>query len=771
MNQQDMTSQAATQQRKSSLAWARPKLSRASGRQHTKIWLQPATLLLGTLALCLAVLSSSFVARRPVWQTQIDVGAEGRFLAEGQMAKVENFYGFQTAEVSLHDQRSFRWTSGRASLVVPGALHIQPLVVRIVACGCRSDQSPAPVSLLLNNSEVLRFTAGQEWQSYQVVAPLSLTHPDYGLMVELRTPEWRSPDGRDLGVAVDRIELRQAAASRLSDVGSTLAVMLGVVGLAWRRRGLVSPLLLVTSWLVVNALYQPQLLPPWLNSSVLLAGWLLLALMHGRSVWAALASSILSVWLVLSPQFLGRWLVDDALISFRYAHNFITGHGLVFNAGERVEGYTNFLWTMLLAAVMVVGVDPVVASAALTLLLAFVIVLLTVVLAKQVMSSGWAWTAAGLLVVNAPFLLYTSWGSGMETALFTALALATVVALARDQWKTAGLLTVLTLLTRPDGILLAAVGGLSALLVGKRCRLWSPFVTYSTIIILLFGPYYVWRWSYYGYPLPNTFYVKVGSSGAQVIRGLGYLWAFGRDYWILGTGLGGALIGLWVWRRTAQRRTMVSVLITAFASLYALYVVMVGGDWMPGARFGVPLAPLLAILTIWGLAGLVKGIPRLLAPVAALLVLLIVALALRLPSESKSNAASRVYRHDYLVKVHREVGRWINLHTPANVTITEDWAGATPYYADRPTIDILGLNDLYIAHLPSSTLGSGLAGHEKTDAGYVLGRRPEIIPWNASPYLSHHPLFEANYQREMFNGPEGRGISLFVRRDVHLVEH
>src|SRR5262249_43827913 len=47
----------------------------------------------------------------------------------------------------------------------------------------------------------------------------------------------------------------------------------------------------------------------------------------------------------------GPWLlVDDAFISFRYALNLARGQGLVFNPGERVEGYTNFLWTVLLAA-------------------------------------------------------------------------------------------------------------------------------------------------------------------------------------------------------------------------------------------------------------------------------------------------------------------------------------------------------------------------------------------------------------------------------------
>ena len=43
------------------------------------------------------------------------------------------------------------------------------------------------------------------------------------------------------------------------------------------------------------------------------------------------------------------FLCDDAFISFRYARNLLEGHGLVFNPGEYVEGYSNFLWTLELA--------------------------------------------------------------------------------------------------------------------------------------------------------------------------------------------------------------------------------------------------------------------------------------------------------------------------------------------------------------------------------------------------------------------------------------
>jgi len=54
-----------------------------------------------------------------------------------------------------------------------------------------------------------------------------------------------------------------------------------------------------------------------------------------------------------------RFVQDDAFISFRYARNWVNGHGLVFNPGERVEGYTNFLWTLLCALPIKMDWDPV----------------------------------------------------------------------------------------------------------------------------------------------------------------------------------------------------------------------------------------------------------------------------------------------------------------------------------------------------------------------------------------------------------------------------
>ena len=66
--------------------------------------------------------------------------------------------------------------------------------------------------------------------------------------------------------------------------------------------------------------------------------------------------------LVVLQYFYWYFTVDDAFISFRYAENVTQGHGLTFNPGERVEGYTNFLWVLILAFFHVLGADTVVTA-------------------------------------------------------------------------------------------------------------------------------------------------------------------------------------------------------------------------------------------------------------------------------------------------------------------------------------------------------------------------------------------------------------------------
>jgi hypothetical protein len=93
-----------------------------------------------------------------------------------------------------------------------------------------------------------------------------------------------------------------------------------------------------------------------------------------------------------------------------------------------------------------------------------------------------------------------------------------------------------------------------------------------------------------------------------------------------------------------------------------------------------------------------------------------------------------------------------------------------PYYAERPTIDVLGLNDEHIAHQPGTSLGQAKAGHEKTDPAYVLGRRPEIITWSAAAHLGGHPALQTEYRIVEVTGPQRPALKLLLRRDSGLLQ-
>src|SRR2546423_1273937 len=82
---------------------------------------------------------------------------------------------------------------------------------------------------------------------------------------------------------------------------------------------------------------------------------------HPPNVWPMIAG--LSIMFSGLYRAIGlRWISDDAFITMRYVKNFVKGNGLVYNMGERVEGYTHFLWLMILAAARTIGFDPVDAS-------------------------------------------------------------------------------------------------------------------------------------------------------------------------------------------------------------------------------------------------------------------------------------------------------------------------------------------------------------------------------------------------------------------------
>ena len=159
------------------------------------------------------------------------------------------------------------------------------------------------------------------------------------------------------------------------------------------------------------------------------------------------------------------FLCDDAFVSFRYARNLLEGHGLVFNVGERVEGYTNFLWTLELAALWgIFGLRPEHAAPWLSAACTAATVAATLWWAARLpelkQRKLTAWMALGLLCSSATFAVWTS-GGGLETRQFTLFVVLSVVCLSlyrrsRRGLTAASLSLAAAALTRPEGLLIAA---------------------------------------------------------------------------------------------------------------------------------------------------------------------------------------------------------------------------------------------------------------------------------------------------------------------------
>ncbi|MDE0004189.1 MAG: hypothetical protein OXQ29_15985, partial [Rhodospirillaceae bacterium] len=281
------------------------------------------------------------------------------------------------------------------------------------------------------------------------------------------------------------------------------------------------------------------------------------------------------------------FLCDDAFISFRYVRNLLEGHGLVFNPGERVEGYSNFLWVLELSVLWgLFGLRPELSAPWLSV--ACTVGTIAAVLWWAARTPGLehrrllAWIAIGLLCSSATFAAWTSAG-GLETRQFTLFVVLAVVCLTVRCDSRWGLLAASCSLaaasyTRPEGPLLAvcciAWFILQRVVARRSLRLdLGELVWLVAPFVVLVAAHSVFRYGYYGEWLPNTYYAKHIRPWYE--SGFRYLWAA-----TLETGLY-LLVPLAVfalreaWRESRDLRHALPLLCII---LHAAYVLRIGGD-------------------------------------------------------------------------------------------------------------------------------------------------------------------------------------------------
>jgi hypothetical protein len=516
---------------------------------------------------------------------------------------------------------------------------------------------------------------------------------------------------------------------------------------------------------------------------------------------------------------------DDVFISFRYADNLARGHGLVFNLDERVEGYSNFLWTVFLALPVWLGVDRYelgmlwfakVVGALLGIATLFV-VSRTAALGKSPRKRLSAPLAALYLATSAPFLLWNV--GGLETPLVTLLlALSVFLHLREDRalssdpqapsipWSYA--LLCLAALTRPEPA--ALIVPLAALRIVRRVRRVPGARTllgearWLALFAVPYALFLAFRYAYYGELLPNTYYAKMYLDHRVTFRGASYLERAVTDLNLLWLAVACAVpIALSRW--VSYRAVVALVLLAAQLGI----VVREGGDWMPAYRLLAPMLPLVALLVVeaWDASGalaLTRLVPRGEVPAwiarpswvqawkarlerleqqrwavpltrgARVLarVALVVGIALGSLGSFEEVRVRGFVSGLSGVKMdafhHFEIARWMRreIREPGLLALGE--AGVVPYYTGLPVLDLFGLTDKHIAHQRGTM-------HHKLDVDYAFSRKPKYVlllvqrlpdgRLTSTHAYAETLLAEPRFEKEYVPLHEFERAILFVRRE------
>lgn len=399
---------------------------------------------------------------------------------------------------------------------------------------------------------------------------------------------------------------------------------------------------------------------------------------------------------------------DDSFITYRYAANLAGGAGLRFNPTDApLEGYSNFLWIVLLAAAARLGFDLAAAGALLGGLFGGLGVLVLWAILRRRGHNGWDLAVpVGLLAVAGPMLLYAV--SGMETALFASLLLLLILAAERLLGRPAaawglllGAVGSLAALARPEGVLalpvvVACLAAFEWRTVPERRRaVWRALAVAGLLFTGTQVVYHLWRVAYFDAFWPTPFIAKGASGGSTIdVWLVNFTQFFARQthyylplgYYYAAIALPAAVGARWAGRR-GERRPVECTALTLALVLAAVYFNFV--DWMPGMRYYAPLLGLL--LVPFGLLGPALRGPEagdgrttghgaylLLAVTLALFSLATLA-GLRLDSGrlQASTEASLI-----------ALGHWLGETMPPDAVLAMSDVGATPYYSGLHTVDI-----------------------------------------------------------------------------------
>lgn len=267
--------------------------------------------------------------------------------------------------------------------------------------------------------------------------------------------------------------------------------------------------------------------------------------------------SLLGCILFLQLKAIWPFTLDDMYITLRYAQHWANGDGLLWNIGaEPVEGYSNFLLVVIATLFIKVGIEPVVGLKILGIVGLFFTVVGIYCLSRLWFSPKYSLCTVIWLLIYRDEMIWVS--SGLETMLYQAFVVFSVFFISyllqhtkslgsshkHFSWVFLGLLLSLASYTRPEGIIWGAF--ILGLAIIQQCYIhyqisrrmfgfqlmkgwWLATITF----VLFVGPYFFWRWQYYGLLLPNTVYCKGFANNYFLMLDKAYL-QFAWPFFLLG---------------------------------------------------------------------------------------------------------------------------------------------------------------------------------------------------------------------------------------------
>jgi arabinofuranosyltransferase len=495
-----------------------------------------------------------------------------------------------------------------------------------------------------------------------------------------------------------------------------------------------------------------------------------------------------------------KWTVDDAYITYRYAAN-LAHHGeLTWNVGEDpIEGYTGLVLPVTLAGAIAAGLDPDATSKAIGVLAYFAGGLLLLMLQRRLGADAVVAAAVSVLYFVAPFM-FTHAVSGLETTLFTTMVLADLLLLAVCLQATGGhtrneaalsVALLATSLTRPEGVVLAGLSFAALGLATLRARRADLPRLARNVVVFFVAPaaaYFLWRYAYYGFPLPNTYYAKARSTfqGRSLLR----LARFASEYLAVPFAAAAALVAaraLPMLRGARERMRPLATSATVLVPAVIVgFVLVLAGQYAYSHlrmnysyRFFVPVFPaLLAIAGVLASAAYASlrssGAGRAVRVAVALLLVAAVGYqASRGYAGLRPEINFAAYQEDVLDNEHVPAGKFLKeVVEPSEWLVVVIDAGAVPYFSELKTVDFGGINDEFLSkrHVTKPT--------KQVQSDYFFSRNPGAVVMTSYSadrvqtrrfkYILQDPRFQEYRLVRAFGNPGSTGYNQFVflRRDI-----